>query len=486
MPASSSPPRHVKCAKCGEMLAVRAEHAGLQGRCHQCGHIFTIAAAPAPKPLATAAAVKPKAAASSPPAPLSFTFLCSLCRTVLTARVVDVGETVQCPDCRRHNRIPSPPRPVYAPTPAEIAASTPSLHPVPCSLCQTLMYATDTQLGMKLKCPDCGRLTVATPRQVAKPKARATVPDGEEYQLDEQSAPPVHVAAATAMIRPIDFNSPPRKNPAAPAAQVKVAAPKDEPAPRPHPKRPPRPANMPAVPLVQGVLRMMFTSAVLSRWVSLSLVLIIIVKLVSNIANAMGNQALIILPFFAMGLIAMAYWTVSAFSLFLAIITDSSEGNDQLDDLPSWISFEIFESLVVAIAAAVSTVAGWLVAKLAIDAPLETQWVVGAAGWMLAFPFVLLSSLDIGSPLGIFSPRLFASLFRCAGHWLLFYIVSGLLAGAAAYAAVQLLSRPALAMVVIPSLAVATLLVYMRLIGRLAWWIAESTSTFESNAAADD
>jgi hypothetical protein len=91
---------------------------------------------------------------------------------------------------------------------------------------------------------------------------------------------------------------------------------------------------------------------------------------------------------------------------------------------------------------------------------------------LVLFPILLLSALECESFFVPLSPRVWGTLGRFAGTWLAFYIVSTLLLAAwlvptsfavqaAPYASV-LLAAPALA---------AVMLIYARLLGRLAWRI---------------
>ena len=176
---------------------MRAADVGKRGQCKKCGEVFRLvgeksksssqdaktqaeggAAATGAQPPAAAvvnAPPKPK------PQPTTVTFPCELCETRITAHVANVGKAVKCPDCGRRNVIPPPVAVAVPKTPGgdergavrfvgrrrgaragRPAAQTPMLHPVECGLCQTLMYATDAQVGKKLKCPDCGTLTWPT------------------------------------------------------------------------------------------------------------------------------------------------------------------------------------------------------------------------------------------------------------------------------------------------------------------------------------
>jgi hypothetical protein len=439
-----------------------------------------------------------------PKPPTTVTFPCELCETRLTASVVDVGKEMKCPDCGRRNVIPAPTIAAAPKVPAamggdqyglwdfdvapgDVAAKTPTLHPVECDLCQTLMYATDAQVGKKLKCPDCGTLTLAHARAPVKPRGPVIVPDGDEYQLDEASAPIARPAYVPLEMRGVKWKrEDQREGKGEDAEETGVrdstaASDESREAPRgvidPRLQRDGAPAGrprMPRVPLVQGVWRMLLTVEVLVRWVSLSIVLTVAGWFLSWVASAMGAGVFLAIPMFATGCVFSGIWLISALPAGLAIVTESSEGNDQLHDPPNLISFEFVQAFFVAIAAAVSMVPAGLTFKIPTTWPPEAHLALAAAVWLACFPIALLSNLEQSSAFAVFSPRLASSVFRCLGPWLLFYLESLLLAAMAGAAILAILAGPPTLMFALPWVGVAALLVYMRLLGRLAWWLAET------------
>ncbi|BBO31267.1 hypothetical protein [Lacipirellula parvula] len=380
------------------------------------------------------------------------------------------------------------------------------LHPLHCEVCQTLMYATDDQVGTQLKCPDCGHLNLARPRPAKRPPPRVMVDDGDEYQLDETHVPPPtpvltsiesreaegRAAARARMgvraLEPDPFDDDveePAAQPAAkPASRSRPAnAPAaNSPAPRPAAapsqsarKKPQRSRHRPAVPVVQGVFSMIFSAEVMVRWVALSLTLTGLLFLLASAVNAMGTQALYLLPFYAGGCIVAGFWMISAAPLFVAIITESSGGADELHDPPGWMALDYAETGFIIIATMLSALPGWLATKAAVGIPDEQRFALAAAIWLIVFPFIVLSALEQGSMFAIFSPRIAASVVRCFIPWATFYIVSALAVAAAGGVTYFLLSQAnLLALFPIPWLAVALVLLYMRLIGRLGWWIADA------------
>ncbi|HEX6963526.1 MAG TPA: hypothetical protein VF175_16785, partial [Lacipirellula sp.] len=209
-------------------------------------------------------------------------------------------------------------------------------------------------------------------------------------------------------------------------------------------------------------------------WGLLSITLMIAGWFLSWVASAMGSMVFMAIPMFAIGCVFMGLWLLTALPLCLAIVTESSEGADELHNPPSWISMDFAEAFFVVIAGAVSAIPAWLTLKATGTLPLEAQEAIAAGTWMIFFPIVLLSNLEQSSAFAVFSPRLLSSLVRCAGPWLLFYLESAMLAAVAGAAILGISQGPWWLVYSGPWVTVTTLLVYMRLIGRLAWWLAES------------
>jgi hypothetical protein len=86
----------------------------------------------------------------------------------------------------------------------------------------------------------------------------------------------------------------------------------------------------------------------------------------------------------------------------------------------------------------------------------------------------MLSQLDINSAAGIVSGRILASTKRCPFSWMFFYLENAILAaicGAATYGVAM--NDPSAALWLVP-LYVAAMIVFARLLGRLAWRLAEA------------
>jgi DNA-directed RNA polymerase subunit M/transcription elongation factor TFIIS len=485
-PPPASPSKFVRCPGCGERLGVRPEDAGRKARCTKCGRVFQIGA---PAPAATEAKETPPPAPllDEPEVPPLVSFECSLCQTRMTARSADAGRKLECPDCGRRNVIPQPPKPVLRTQPASFEgeqlelwdvdartwepgfANGAALYPVNCRLCQTLMYATEEQIGRELKCPDCGVLTVATRAAPKKPNGPRPGPRGAGYELDPASAPAPRPTAVPIAVRDAEMHEHARATTVGPDGRLIVQKHKRE-------ERPVRPA----VPLIQGVWRMLATQEIIVRWLMTSILLGFVAwLLVNSLVPALGGTAQGIMAVFMVGLGAglTAVWLTLAAPTFLAIVEESSEGHDRLHDPPGWSPLEwlgetMFLVNAIALAGAPAMVAwslGWNVAP-------EVFGGAAFAAAVAIFPLAYMGALLENTAFGVISPKLLGTLFRRPGPWLLFYIEVALIAAGAAAACVGLALWAPAAMFAAPLIVMGAMILLMRLMGRLAWWLADALS----------
>ncbi len=210
------------------------------------------------------------------------------------------------------------------------------------------------------------------------------------------------------------------------------------------------------------------------RWIFLSigwtllgvfLAMFLIVVLLYNIEPWLAS-VVFSLPAMVLGTLTAAY----AAACCLPIIVDTSAGADRIESWPEpvmkewavqlmFVSFIGGEAIVCAhfIGQATSAWLGWEV------------WPRLVATYLL-FPIFLLSSLEAGSVFSPLSGPVVRSLVRSWGAWLAFYLISGVMwcSLGALIAGVGLLFVPLCAVVPGPIFA-AMLLIYARLLGRLAW-----------------
>ena len=122
----------ITCPKCSARFAVSAAIAGRRARCAACETPFTVPAIATPPPREVAPAAPPKSAKK---------------------KVPDVG--------------------------------------LECRVCGTRMYAAAVHAGKKIKCPDCGALTVIPEPPPEKPINLPSAMDGEQYELWDADSQPL-------------------------------------------------------------------------------------------------------------------------------------------------------------------------------------------------------------------------------------------------------------------------------------------------------
>ena len=105
-------------------------------------------------------------------------------------------------------------------------------------------------------------------------------------------------------------------------------------------QRPQRPRN----PLLTGVWRMIFTQEVIARWIALALLLGVTGQLLSEslLSPMQGMAEAIKIVFAALGVAAAGVWMAMAGPLFVAIVGESSAGNDELYEPPKFLAFDWF------------------------------------------------------------------------------------------------------------------------------------------------
>ena len=461
MAMPTSPTRLLVCSACGATLPFEPEHAGQKCRCGSCGKVLIV---PSDKEKPPAKKITPE----------YVSFPCRICQTVLSARVEHEGKKAKCPDCYTLNVVPPPPKQKpkqtpqamhgqqyalwevdEAPLPSELAAKLPQFFPVHCSLCNTLMQAYPKQIGSKLTCPDCGTKTVVLEPPPENKPSSVLVPDGEEYQLDEDSAPEPRPVPVPPAILAGETNAVYREK----LQQEFGEKPK-----------------LPRLPTLQGVAPMLWRKPVPAWWLALSaivtFVVLMIVEAWTTTNGGGGFEAIMGMCVLAAGSILGIFWFAAFAALSCSILTDSSEGNSRLFNQPSAVPMEwIGEMMFLGISLALSILPGWALGTLLAEPVISI-----AISSLICFPILLLSTLETGSPIEIFSTRILSSLFKRPAHWLLFYCQTTIIAAACAWVALQLLPVYIFSFILF---AMATWLLYIRLLGRFAWWLAESLPLVE-------
>jgi hypothetical protein len=248
--------------------------------------------------------------------------------------------------------------------------------------------------------------------------------------------------------------------------------------------------------LLTGVWRMIVTEEIIARWIFLSLVLGFAGQFLAEalLTPLQGMAEAIKLVFTVIGGFLLMAWVAMAGPLIVAIVGESADGEDRLNQPPRLLAFDWFHEMFSAFMA--GTVAGlcglgvWHLAQLiSLDSVLSAAIVTIVV--VVLLPVTLLSTLLEGSPLGVLSPRLLSSMGKCPGAWFLFYlqtfVLAALVGGAAWILWWALGIRPgdeATLLWCLGPLLIAALFIGMRLLGRLAWLISERTSLDEKHDEA--
>ncbi len=461
-----SPTRLFSCPDCHSTLPYDVRLAGKKCRCGKCGKVFNV-----PKP---GEFEQPSEQSRTKPAAAPHVeFWCRVCDTRLVARSTDAGRKMKCPDCHALNLVPTPKTPEprreppamhgqqygvwkvnQAPASEDLRAKQPRLFPVYCRVCDTLMYAQPKHIGESLKCPDCGALTTVKEPPPPEVKKSPLVPAGQEYQLD-----PAVVQAARPVREDLQRLQEKSRLEAEEAARKRAI------------ERP----KMPAWPTFQGVASMLSHDPLPTWWVGLSASGIVMAWLLASsfVGQGAGGLGLV----FAMmcrifGLMAFILWFGPMSAIACAVVAESSDGLAKLHSRPSIFFINcLLEMSFVGLALALSLIPAF--ALLQVGA-WEVGIATGSGALLLIFPVLLLSAFQENTPLGVFSPRVWGSLFRRPLHWFLFFAQSTVVAGLVAVT-VGLLGQnyPEWIYAGVP-LALAGMLVYFRILGRFAWWLAES------------
>jgi DNA-directed RNA polymerase subunit RPC12/RpoP len=421
-----------------------------------------------------------------------------------------VGERLVCPDCETPAIVP-PPEEVVSHAPQPVTPSrdpndvydisqpgpAPSAHAAPaprsyiaaiCPVCHTRLDVTEDKVGTIIECPDCGtRFAVHRPK-AAPPQPNPLDEIGEEYGV----APPMEVAQRKpAVMEPGDlvidseehrtveerrgleeewknFNQQLRSGwQASPTPAAAVAAAVAASA---------EPEKEPTESFFSGVFTFPFYRSSIAYWVALSLGLMFVVlpptfAYMMAIKQTGGPEWTWVIVASALACIAGLIWILMTSSSCLAILQDTAEGCDEVENWPEGQIFEwLFDAAYILTALLLATAAGLTVSRLLVW--IGHPWWPSAivVGWVM-FPFILVSMLEAGSPLLPFSVPIVRSLLLAWWAWFLFYLETTLLVavvgglGAAVTVYTHHWGSP-----VAIVLAVAVLMIYFRLVGRLIWF----------------
>jgi hypothetical protein len=167
------------------------------------------------------------------------------------------------------------------------------------------------------------------------------------------------------------------------------------------------------------------------------------------------------------GAVLFIVWLAAASNIFIAIVTETTEGHDHISKWPP-LNFidSMAEMLPVSVAAMFAAAPGWAIAHLFTN-DHALHGLAAASTLVVGFPVTLLSMLSGGATWDLIEPRVVAGFFRCFFSAAFFYIESVVLAVICIAATIGVvLVDPLLALALTP-LYVACGMIYARLVGRL-------------------
>jgi len=480
------------CPLCKTRMSASPEQAGQSMECPDCG---TAAIVPAASEAASATVPHRTADPSEeyslwgvgqPPREVTevhqvyIPVVCGLCQTRMLATEDQVGQTLACPDCGTEAIVPPPPpraesdaakhdvadayEVASAPGPSRSGAAAAETHIlVTCPLCHTRLHATPDQVGQEIACPDClTRMTVPPPPPAARP-------------IDPMEGADAGYAV-TAPVRPPEWQ---------PIFEVSWVQDRDD-SPAEYQQRPRSDAEPSAVPWAapSDAFGFLLSPGVLVRMVMFSAAAIAIL-VVAAVAAAMGSVAtighyMVSMSFAGAAGVLTMMWVAAASATLLAVVVDTAAGNDRVENWPEgmfldWLgdAFYVINALAVSVLPGVA--AGWLLGA-------SRAGVLSVAiSIFCVFPIVLLSMLEWGSAVKPLSGRILGSLLTAPGSWALFYLQSaGLVLAAGGLMWVASLIACGLGGVLAAPVFVASLLIYFRLLGRLAWVGSEGAASCKS------
>lgn len=397
---------------------------------------------------------------------------CDKCQARLHPVATDAGQRITCPDCGATIVVPSPalPRspqgktaksaPRVAPTyrvsgydqPGMKAGKSsgpvkPKYMLVLCPVCSARLHPRIEHAGRRVRCPDCETRFVVPPYQPAA----------------ERGAEPVAIEAynvgAEVQRRHVERQF----------VQVQLSS---EPVPLP---------DLPRWTFFSRVFTFPWRGGALRCWIMMSvglwlcgLMLSVILPAVGVVGDHIPEPMLVVGAGFILLVfiwIAAMTWMFSSAAM-MATIEETASGADRIESLPTldWREW-LFPALVLGFIFATTLAAGSGLDILLRSTVGAIPEAIAAAVFML-FPILLLSAMESDSVVAPLSLPVLRSLFTYWWTWGMFFVLAGLL-GAAVVVPTYVLADVGLrgALIYAAPATAAAMLIYARLLGRLAWRI---------------
>ena len=374
----------------------------------------------------------------------------------------------------------------------------------PCVICGTRLELADKDIGKQVKCPDC-----YSEHEVREPPASARRPKSTAKPLDEDE---LHLAAAAGVVEPPDpFRSiaddllknaeadlPPR--PTRPVASEgsegsDALQRAEEEVVEEEATEPPLPAS----PFKDRLFRFLLDPNTIGRLVLLSSMLFLLlgaIQLAIVSADEGGLQQFMSVLMRMFAVTFGIFFLAAACTSMQGILQDTSNGLDEIESWPDLNFLDWFGEMLFILSGLFICIVPWVLLAKVVGATDMALWVITVGGssitLVFAFPVILLSLLETGSPINPISGPIQQSLRLAPGAWLKFTVLAVVVVGAAAGLAALRISKPDHTVVNfgIAACLMVVVAIYFRLLGRLAWCcrvaIADEETRLEELAAEQE
>jgi DNA-directed RNA polymerase subunit RPC12/RpoP len=467
-----------RCSNCTQPLAARTSQAGMKKRCPSCQTMLvvpTVAEAAERVARATQTGEYTDRSVDPDAPPQTFiTVICRLCHTRMYATEAEVGQEMVCPDCGTKTVVPPPQTPTEIDDPDEIAArrqdeytvlgvEQPALTnrevygvhiAVNCPVCHTRMLAGEDQVGREIVCPDCSQVVTVPPPPPPMEKPTYDIDPTDQYDVGQPIEPPKYESLL------------PKRGPTDEEDEWEEDDEREE--------RPPLPPAPPGL-FTRGLSGFLFETGVWPRWLSMSLGAMVVAFMVwVAVKGASGGAPTQVLAVVSGGLASVLalIWLVPSSAVLLAILQNAAGGAERIEDWPDGTFLDwVFDVFYVINSGAVAFIAGLCVAEI-FPFVGAARYLFVAPVALLLFPILLLSLVEQGTPWNPISPNVWTSLYRGAGAWLRFFLLSGILVTCVVGGCILALYFVPLARYIVVPFLVAGMMVYFRLLGRLGWYVS--------------
>ncbi|MBP86253.1 MAG: hypothetical protein CMJ64_06000 [Planctomycetaceae bacterium] len=349
-----------------------------------------------------------------------------------------------------------------------------------CPICRTRIDLTDKEVGTRVKCPDCySEHAVREPapnQRRAKNKLKHS--DDDEFRLVHAPAavktPEPFQSIADDLLKKAEAELPPRPIRPVSSEGSDALQRAEEEVVEDEATEPPLPAS----PFKDGLFKFLLDPNTIGRLVFLAGGLFILLGAIQIAITTTDEGAIqqfmsVLMRMFAVTF-GVAFLAASCTSM-QGILQDTSNGIDEIISWPDLNFLDWFgEMLFILSGLFISVVPFVILAKL-VSTSAAASWAItlggSSVGLIFAFPMILLSVLETGSPINPISRPIQRSLRLARAAWLKFTFLAVFVVGTAGGLALLRIRWPDY---VAMNLGIATGLmllsaIYFRLLGRLAW-----------------